>query len=301
MEKSLLINNLLMKKTLIFSLFSFLCISVFAGGPWVQQKGNSYFKLSEWWLVFDKHYTSSGLTDPNITTGVYNTFLYAEYGITNKFTGIVSSALFSRNYQNNLVSKTTGKTLVQGEAVNYLGDTDLGLKYQLSKEGASVPVALSVVLGLPIGKSAAGSGMNLQTGDGEFNQIVQLDIGKGFKAFKSRQAYYALYGGFNNRTKNFSEEIRYGAELGMEFFNQKLWIIGRVGGVESLKNGATAETVTSTSIFANNSEFTSFSIELNQYITKKLGLSVGYTNAIRGEIIAAAPSYSAGIFLDLSK
>jgi hypothetical protein len=162
-------------------------------------------------------------------------------------------------------------------------------------------MALSVVFGLPLGKSVAGTGMNLQTGDGEFNQIVQFDIGKGFRAFKSRQAYYALYGGFNNRSKGFSEEIRFGAEFGMEFFNQKLWVIARVGGVESLKNGATAETVTSTSIFANNSEYVSYSVELNQYVTKKLGLSVGYTSAVRGEIIAAAPSFSVGVFLDLSK
>lgn len=290
-----------MRKILFFTILYTVSISSFAGGPWTQQKGKSYFKLSEWWIVFDEHYTSSRKKDPNITTGIYNTFLYGEYGFTNRFTGIISSALFSRNYMNNLVSKTNGKTLIPGEAVNYLGDTDVGIKYQLSKSGAKVPMALSVVLGMPIGKSSAGSGMNLQTGDGEFNQIIQFDIGKGFKAFKSRQAYYALYGGFNNRSKNFSEEIRYGAEFGIEFNSQKLWIIARVGGTESLKNGATAESVTSTSIFANNSEFASYSIEFNQYFSKKMGLSVGYTNIFRGEIMAAAPSYSVGIFLDMSK
>lgn len=290
-----------MKKSFMFSVLILVSVSVLGGGPWVQPKGKSYFKLSEWWLVFDEHYTSAGLRDPNVTTGVFNTFLYGEYGISNRFTGIVSSALFSRNYMNNLVSGTTGKTIVAGEAVNYLGDTDLGLKYQLSKSGAKVPVALSVVLGLPTGKDVAGSMMNLQTGDGEFNQIIQLDIGKGFKAFNRRQAYYALYGGFNNRTKNFSEEIRFGVEFGMEFFNQKLWVITRVNGVESLKNGATAETVTSTSIFANNSEYMSYSLELNQYVSKNIGLSIGFASAFRGEIIAASPSFSAGIFLDLSK
>lgn len=276
-------------------------VSVIGGGPWVQPKGKSYFKLSEWWLVFDEHYTSVGLKDPNVTTGIFNTFLYGEYGITNKFTGIVSSALFSRNYMNNLVSGTSGKTIVAGEAVNYLGDTDLGLKYQLSKSGSKTPIALSVVLGLPTGKDASGSMMNLQTGDGEFNQIIQFDIGRGFKAFNKRQAYYTLYGGFNNRTKNFSEEIRFGVEFGMEFFNQKLWVITRANGVESLKNGATAETVTSTSIFANNSEYLSYSVEVNQYVSKNIGISAGFASAFRGEIIAASPSFSVGVFLDLSK
>lgn len=279
----------------------FMAFPSFCGGPWVQKKGKSYFKLSEWWLVFDEHYTSAGLKDPNVTTGVYNTFLYGEYGITNRFTGIVSSALFSRNYMNNLVSGTTGKTIVAGDAVNYLGDTDLGFKYQLSKKDAKVPMALSIVLGLPIGKSAAGDAMNLQTGDGEFNQIIQFDIGKGFTVFKKRQAYYALYGGFNNRSNGFSEEIRFGGEFGIEFFSKKLWVIARVNGIESMKNGATAETVTSTSIFANNSEYISYSVEVNQYFSNKIGLSVGLASALRGEIIAAAPSFSAGIFLDFTK
>lgn len=290
-----------MKKSIFFLVFSIVSVSTFAGGPWAQAKGKSYFKLSEWWLVFDQHYTSAGLIDPNVTTGVYNTFLYGEYGITDRYTALVSSALFSRNYMNNLVSKTTGDVIVPGEAVNYLGDTDVGIKYQLSKKGAKIPVAATVILGLPLGKSVAGSGMNLQTGDGEFNQIIQIDLGKGFKAFKRRQAYYSLYAGFNNRTKDFSEEIRFGAEFGMEFFNQKLWAIARIGGVESLKNGATAETVTSTSIFANNSEYISYSFELNQYFTNKLGLSVGVASAFRGEIIAAAPSFSVGVFLDMTK
>ncbi|MFT6746636.1 MAG: hypothetical protein ACJAZ2_000980 [Glaciecola sp.] len=290
-----------MKRVILFSLLLMVSVSVIGGGPWVQPKGKSYFKLSEWWLVFDEHYTSVGLKDPNVTTGIFNTFLYGEYGITNKFTVIVSSALFSRNYMNNLVSGTSGKTIVAGEAVNYLGDTDLGLKYQLSKSGSKTPIALSVVLGLPTGKDASGSMMNLQTGDGELNQIIQFDIGRGFKAFNKRQAYYTLYGGFNNRTKNFSEEIRFGVEFGMEFFNQKLWVITRANGVESLKNGATAETVTSTSIFANNSEYLSYSVEVNQYVSKNIGISAGFASAFRGEIIAASPSFSVGVFLDLSK
>ena len=102
-----------------------LSLNVFAGGPWVKSQGKFYAKLSEWWIVFDQHYTDQGLLDPNVTTGIYNTFLYTEYGITDRWTGIVNAALFSRNYMNNLRSITTSDIIVAGEAINTIGDIDL--------------------------------------------------------------------------------------------------------------------------------------------------------------------------------
>lgn len=272
-----------------------------AGGPWTMDKNKGYFKLSEWGVVFDQHFTSSGKLDPNLTTGIFNTFLYAEYGFTNRLTGILNSNVFSRNYMNNLVSGTTGQVIVPGEALNYIGDSDLGVKYSLTKKGSDYPLAVSAVLGIPLGKSSGGSTGNLQTGDGEFNQIIQLDFGHGLNISSSVTGYYSLYAGFNNRTNGFSEEIRYGIEGGLSFWSQKTWVIARIGGVESLKNGFTAATVNSTSIFANNTEFTSVSIEINQYLNNKIGISAGVAGAFRGEIIAAAPSFTFGVFLDLSK
>lgn len=272
-----------------------------AGGPWPQQKGKGYFKLSEWWIVFDQHYTDAGLIDPNVTTGIFNTNFYAEYGLTNRLTTIINAPLLSRNYMNNLVSSTTGDILVPGEAVNALGDIDVGFKYGITKPGSRIPVSASVYFGLPTGKAVAGTLENLQTGDGEFNQMIQLDAGMSLNTGEKVASYVSAYVGLNNRTKEFSEEFRYGIEYGAGFLNQKLWLTARLFGVESFKNGATAETATSTSIFANNTEYTSFSVEANYYVSKRVGVSSGYAGAFRGEIIAARPSYTVGVFYDLSK
>lgn len=289
-----------MKKYSIFIvLFLFSINSAFAGGPWPQPKGKGYFKLSEWWIVFDQHYTDTGLLDPNVTTGIYNTSFYGEYGLTDRLTAIAYAPLLSRNYMNNLRSATTNEILVKGEGINAIGDIDLSLKYGLTKAGSALPVSVSLTLGLPTGKAVAGTLNNLQTGDGEFNQILQIDAGRGFKLNDKVSSYTSAYVGINHRTKGFSEEFRYGIEYGVGLANQKLWLIGRLNGVESFKNGATAETITSTSIFANNTEFTSFGVEAAYYITKNIGFSAGFASAFRGEIIAAAPSYSVGIFYDL--
>lgn len=287
-------------KKIIFSiaiLFAF-NVTLQAGGPWAKGKGKAYIKLSEWWTVFDQHYTDVGLLDPNVTTGIYNTALYLEYGLTDKVTTIINGALFSRNYMNNVKSRTTQENIIDGEALNSIGDIDLGVKYSFNKN-SKVPISLSVILGLPTGTIGGGTQGNLQTGDGEFNQLVQLDFGSGFQLGQSA-SYFSGYVGVNNRTQGYSEEFRYGIEFGLGLIQNKLWVSGKLNAVESFKNGDTAETVTSTSIFANNSEFVSLALEASYYVTKNIGISASVASAVRGEIIAAAPAYSVGVFVDIN-
>ncbi len=290
-----------MKKSIsLFLLVLFTISTSFAGGPWTQKKGQGYYKFSEWWLTYNKHYTDSGKTDANITSGIFNTSIYAEHGFTDRFTGIIYAPVFSRSFHNNRVSATTGDIIQEGEALNSVGDFDISFKYGLTKPGAKFPVSATLTLGLPLGQVGKGELGILQTGDGEFNQMVQIDAGTGFQ-LGGTSAYSSLYVGINNRTNGYSEEFRYGIEFGAGLLNQKLWLIGRIGGVESFQNGVETADNTITSIFANNSEFTSFGVEAAYYVTKNFGVSASFASAFRGQIIAAAPSYSVGVFLDLSK
>lgn len=269
---------------------------VLAGGPWPQLKGKGYFKLSEWWTIFDQHYTDTGLIDPNTTSGVFNTFLYGEYGLSDNLTVVANVPIFSRSTINNLRSRTSNEVLVEGDAINSIGDIDLGVKYGFNKE--SFPIAISATFGIPSGIASGGKENNLQTGDGEFNQMIQLDAGKSFKLGQTK-LYATAFVGFNNRTQGFSEEFRYGAELGANLVEDKIWLVSKLNASESFKNGFTAETTTSTSIFANNSEFTSLGLELNVNLGKNFGFSAGFASAIRGEIIAAAASYNVGVYYQI--
>ena len=289
-----------MKNTFLYILFVFaISSSAFAGGPWTQKKGKGYYKLSEWWLTYNQHFTDSGEIDPNITTGIFTTALYAEYGITDRLTGLVYAPLFTRNYYNNQISATTKEIIQRGEALNAVGDFDVSLKYGLTAPGAKIPVSATLTLGLPFGQIGKGDLGILQTGDGEFNQMIQIDAGTGFQLF-NKSAYASTYVGFNHRTEGYSEEFRYGLEFGINLFNQKMWLIGRLTGVESFQNGD-VQSINNTGIFANNAEFTSFGLEAAYYLTKNAGFSVSFAGAFRGQIIAAAPSYSVGVFYDLSK
>lgn len=267
-----------------------------AGGPWPQLKAEGYFKLSQWWIVADQHYTDLGLIDANVTTGIFNTSLYAEYGLTDRLTGILNMPFFSRAYNNNQISGTTGEVLNPGDAINSFGDTDVGIKYGLTKPGSSVAVSASLIFGIPLGQEIGGIQNNLQTGDGEFNQILRIDVGKSFE-----KAYVSAYTGFNNRSNGFSDEFQYGIEAGVNLMNKKLWLFGRLYGVESLKNGDTGVGTNSTSIFANNIAYTSYSLEAAYYLKDRLGISANIASAFRGELVLANPSYSAGIFFELKR
>ena len=134
-----------------------------------------------------------------------------------------------------------------------------------------------------------GERMNLQTGDGEFNQLLLLEVGRSIAFGDRSDGYVSAYAGVNNRTNGFSDEFRFGLEAGINTANRRLWLIGRLTGSESFQNGETAATFTSTSVFSNNAEYLSLGGEVNVYVTSKFGLSAGVATALAGRVIAAAP------------
>jgi len=251
-------------------------------GPWPKGKGEGYFKLYEWWLRFDQHYTSTGELDPNATLGLYNTSFYGEYGLTDRFTATVNLPIYSRNVINNQVSGTRGDVIIPGEAIGGLGDVDLALRYALNAPGAAIPLSATLTLGLPFGEDAGGEQMNLQTGDGEFNQMLTIEAGKSL----GPNAYASALLGFNNRSNGFSDEFRFGLEAGYALANQRVWLIGRLTGSESLMNGETAATVSSTSIFSNNAEYLSIGGEVNVYVAWELLLPLVGGLLLRRRLIA---------------
>ena len=267
--------------------------TLWAGG-WPQPKNGGFFKLSEWWVVSDQHFTDVGRIDPNTTTGVFTTSFYGEYGFTDRLTGIAYFPFFSRTYFNNTRSATTGELLVEGEAINTVGDTDLGIRYGLIVD-KPVVLSASLFLGLHLGEDSGGTAGNLQTGDGEFNQLLRLDVGTSFRIGRA-DAYATAYAGFNHRTQGFSEELRYGLEGGLNLFDGKLLTILRLYGIKSLKNGELGNAITGTSLFVNNSEHLTFAPEVAYRLNDRWGISAGFGTALYGQLIFASTSFTAGVF-----
>jgi len=277
-------------------LIGFFVLSHLSYGQWTREKGNGYYKLSAWYLEADQHYTDTGAIEPNATRGQFNVNLYAEYGLTNKWNVVGYIPFFARTYQNDIFSRTTNELITEGESVNSIGDIDLGVTYGLIQK-EKLAVSATLLFGLPTGNDSGGSDGSYQNGDGEFNQMLRVAAGTPFTVAKF-PAYGKAYAGYNNRTQNFSDELRFGAELGMNFFNS-LWVAGKLDVIQSLQNGSLSAQNNQGSIFANNVEFVGLGAEVAYYITPKLGVSANYGGALDGRIIYADPSFSIGVFLDI--
>jgi len=281
-----------MTKKLIFVLF-FLSIdlSSLAGGGWPQPKGRGYFKLSQSYLLSPKYFDGTGtVIDLTPSFGYFATSFYGEFGFTDRLTGIIYMPFFARAVKNELRFNQSGLNEA-GASLNSFGDTDIAVKYGLIVNKPIV-VSATVLFGLPLGDNGAANANALQTGDGEFNQMLRIDASH---SFYPKKFYVSAYAAFNNRTAGFSDEVRFGAEIGLTL--KKFIPIFKVSTVHSLFNGDVS--ATQNGIFSNNTEFISPSLELNYQITEKMGVSASMATALAARNILASPNFGVGVYLKL--
>ena len=276
---------------LIFLLIFLSQRPVVAGGGWTQPRGSGFFKLGQNVLIAGRYFQPNGEIIDITTISLYTTSLYVEYGLTDRLTTVVYFPFFVRSTLNR-TEFTSGLEAEPGDFVNSLGDADIGFKYGLLTDGPVV-VSVGVTLGLPLGETAGGNTNILQTGDGEFNQLVTLEASHGFGNIP---LYATALLGFNNRTKNFSEEFRYGLEIGYSF--SKITAQLRLYGVESFKNGD-ARGGAGNTIFANDTEYLSITPEIVYNLNEKIGITASAGFAAFGNKILASPNYGAGVFWKL--
>lgn len=284
-----------MKKLLTILLFLGIQLPLFAGGGWPQPKGKGYFKVSQFWIIANQHFTSTGEIDPNGTRGSFFTNAYGEYGFTDRLTGVAYWPFYARAVVYEQRSATTGQTITQGDAINGVGDLDVSIKYGLTP-GKKIATSASLLLGVPLGESSGGFDGTLQTGDGEFNQMLQFDAGTSFK-IGNLYPYTNAFVAFNNRTNGFSDEFRYGIEFGVEY--KFIFAVLRVNGVHSFKNGENNFNTAGTSLFANNAEYLAITPEISFKLSDKIGISANYGTAAWGKLIFANPTYSVGAYFKL--
>ncbi|MBV6647774.1 MAG: transporter [Cyclobacteriaceae bacterium] len=271
-----------------------LSTNLLAGGGWTEKKGEGFFKLSQYNISASKFFDGNGDRASTPTINFYSTSLYGEYGITDKITGVAYIPLVTRITLNSVRRRQSGQ-FSPGDELTGIGDPTIGLKYSLLKKG-SLAASASLILGIPLGNDSGGETGLLQTGDGEFNQMIRTDLSYSLYPIP---IYVTATAAFNNRTKDFSEEFHYGFEAGYTFM-EKLLLNLKIYGVESLRNGDPGGS-SGQGIFSNNIEYLSLTYEATFFITKNIGVSAAYGTATRAERILAAPAYQFGVFYALKK
>ena len=270
------------------SILLFFLPFVSKAGGWLQGENKGYFKLGQSAIWADNFYTGSKEKVDIITTGVYITSLYGEYGISKKFDAIAYFPVFFRTTLNDV--RFSSGNFQEGDEFSSIGDAQVGIKFGI-RQNKSLVVSASLILGLPLGQTDGGNTELLQSGDGEFNQMLRLEAGYGFNF-----PLYANVGvAFNNRTKGFSEEFRYDVEVGYTL-KEKLLLSFKAQGIHSFMNGDPKGSG-GTGIFSNNIEFFTLGPEIAYFFKKNWGLTASFRGATFGRFILADPSYEAGVFL----
>lgn len=283
-----------MKKILLCILLSVTFTGLsYGGGGWVYGKNQGYFKLAENMIRAPHFFDGDGNVIDVPTISLYTTSLYAEYGLGKHFNVVAYVPFFVRSTLNKVVFNQSGDS-IEGEDLNAFGDSELTIKYGWNQD-KPVVFAASLLLGLPLGSSEVSSEKILQTGDGEFNQMIKLEASH---SFYPKPFYMTLFVALNNRTKDFSDEVRFGGEFG--FTSKRVIAILKLKSVQSMYNGLpNGQQNQQGSMFGNNIEYVSITPEINVNLSEQLGISgsAGFAPAAKNQL--AAPNFSFGIYYQL--
>ena len=188
-----------------------------AGGGWIRPAGGAYAKIGLTNVSTTRYYTLSGeaITTNRFTQQVVS--VYAEVGLGHHLEAVLNFPAYRR-------AKFSTSTATQG-----IGDAQVGLRYGVLR--GAWPLAVSVAAELPTGNpDARGTNTNnsqleiaLPTGDGELNVWTRAALSHSF----SSQVFATIEGGYNARTKGFTNQYSYSAQVGYLAFG-KAWLTGTV-------------------------------------------------------------------------
>lgn len=257
-------------------------------GAWIQEPRHGFFKFS-WRIIRADRFADPGGFQTGIpTVGDYTSAFYGEYGLNGRLTAIAYAPYLERITLNRIVSQPGGQQVTPGDSNTAIGDWDLGVRIGL-RTGKPTVVSAGVVLGVPLGDSRQPSG--LLTGDGELNQLVTLQVGH---SFYPAPVYVGGEVGFNNRTRGFSDEYRYAAEVGITF-GRRFTVILRARGVEPLRNGDSS-VGGPIGLFSNDQRYLLYGPEFIYAFRESFGVTAGIEGARREQNILAATAYTVGFF-----
>lgn len=251
---------------------------------WIPAKGNGYVQLSQTAIYAQQYYNVEGNAENMTTTGFYATKVNGKLGLSKRFAVTLQAPLFVRATRNKVFYQSSGRTEA-GDQANTVGDINIGFNYGFIQT-KSFALTGSLILGVPTGTTKGGESQLLQTGDGEFNQIIHLDLSYAISSF-------AVTGGvgFNNRTNSFSDEIRARASVSWAY-NRFLTMI-QANMVHSFDNGTASETPQT--IFSNNVRYVTITPKVAFAITPKLTFSASVGGIVSGRNMLKAPVYNTGL------
>ncbi len=247
---------------------------------------NLTFLLAERWLVTEKHFDVTGVKRDNLVEyGYFSTLVEAEYGFSERLSAFLHFPFLNYTY-------TVTPLSLQKVAVWKTGDPELGVIYNLSP-GRNLSARAGLYLGLPLGFHGQGA---LNTGDGEFNQMIKLEVGEPYQSFDD-VIWWELYTGVNHRTRQNAEEFVFGAEAGMQVIREKLDFAIQVDGIKAFGNSAGAVNINAQSLFSNFRERLVVTPRVGFQVFQNLEVRIETAIPITGRNYFANPTFGISLYL----
>ncbi len=259
-------------------------LALFAGNAqaqsaWTRNKNSGFARLGITSLNTSSFYTPLGkkLNSARYTDVTAN--FYGEYGITNNLTGMLYLPFFRHH------------SLETTDSVTRPGDAIVGFKYRFL-HGAT-PLAVAVDFGIPTGeqqglvaiKGVPDGGFRLPTGDGEFNTRMSLYASH---AFREGNMFLSGGGGYNLRTRGYTDEVSYFVNAGNHLFSA-FWISGTVMGLFPAHEPDLERAVGFG--VGEGVEYVTAGGEIQYNITKRSSVSFGYYRPLQGKNLLAGGGF----------
>ncbi len=257
----------------------------FATG-WPRQERQTYLHFG--WNGFSADTYQAGTTSVAVDQLSENSFaLYGEYGYSQDMTGMVRLP----GYRILSLRTESSAPAVNVEAP---GDVELGLRYALWNPGNSV-LNISVMASFPLGETS--DRMGLWTGDNEYNQVFGLEFGHRFESFP---AFISVFSGFNNRNNGYSDELRFGAEVGVADLGP-VSISMLLHAVEPLNNGKADYTGGNYGFATNRQRYMQYGPEITMQIVEGFGINVAALAVSGAENVPSAMMFRSGLYFTLDR
>jgi len=230
--------------------------AAYAGGGWTRARSGGYAKIGVTAVSTKTYHPLTGGSIETVRFRQQVVGLYAEYGLTDRWEAMLNTPVYRR-------AAYTTATPSQG-----FGDMQMGVRYGVLR--GKWPLAVGVVVEAPTGNAEA-RGRNRQdprlsialpTGDGEWNVWTRAAVSHSLAP--RLPAYVTFDAGYNQRTRGFTSQYTYGAELGYQVGSA--WLMASVHTLASVRSPR-SDRLASIGL-GEGVEYSTYSAGVNYAVTK---------------------------------